>query len=144
MIENVPPKKALEMPTMSNAELWDFLNNWVPDPKRPDPEKWWIEEDVSALGVMFAELLESTPERFQASTEWWKSLTKPSVLLKPLDRATNRISEAAKDASESKAAPTENDWANWIGLASWITCQRSGSLAIEFTSDDRVELEDRD
>jgi hypothetical protein len=143
VVENVPPKKALEMPTMSDAELWDFLNHYVPNPKRPDPEKWWVEEDVSALGVIFAELLESTPARFPASTEWWKNLTRPSVIFKPLDLATNRISEATKAATESKAAPTENDWRNWFGLASWITDQRTVSPIVEGADDGNVELEDR-
>ena len=143
MIENVPPKKAEEMPTMSDAELWEFLNNWIPNPKCPNPEKWWIEEDVNALGVMFAKLLESRPERFPASSEWWKNLTRPSVLFKPLDRATVRISEAANSGSESKAAPTENDWRNWFGLASWITNQRTASHTIEDADDGHVELEDR-
>jgi hypothetical protein len=132
------------MPTMSDVELWDFLNHWVPNPKRPDPEKWWVEEDVSALGVMFAELLESTPERFPASTEWWKNLTRPSVLLKPLERATTRISEATKSGAESTTTPTENDWQNWFGLASWTTTQRTESAVIVDTSGDGVELEDRD
>ena len=142
VIENVPPKKALEMPAMSDTELWDFLNNWVPNPKCPDPEKWWIEEDVSALGVMFAEFLESTPDRFPASTEWWKNLKRPSVLLKPLDRATNRILETVKSSSESGFAPTDNDWRNWFGLAAWITQQRNESPCI---SDPGVgELEDWD
>ncbi len=143
VVENVPPKKALEMQSMPDAELWDFLNDWVPNPKRPDPEKWWVEEDVGALGVMFAELLESTPERFPASAQWWKNLTRPSVLLKPLDRATNRISEAAKSATESKAVPTENDWRIWFGLASWITNQRTVSPIVESSEDGDIELEDR-
>lgn len=144
MVENVPPKRALEMPAMSDTELWDFLNHWVPNPKRPDPEKWWVEEDVSALGVMFAELLESTPDRFPASTEWWKNLNKPSVLLKPLDRATNRISEATKGGTEASVVPSENDWRNWFGLASWITDQRTESPAVEDADEERVELEGRD
>jgi hypothetical protein len=143
MIENVPPKKALEMPTMSDAELWEFLNNWIPNPKCPDPDKWWIEEDVNALGVMFAELLESRPDRFPASSEWWKNLTRPSVLFKPLDRAAARISEAANSGSESKAAPVENDWRNWFGLASWITNQRTASHPIKDAVDAHDELEDR-
>lgn len=144
MVENVPPKKALEMSTMSDTELWEFLNDWVPNPKCPDPEKWWVEEDVGALGVMFAELLESTPERFPASTEWWTNLNKPSVLLKPLDRATNRISEATKGGTEASAAPSENDWRNWFGLSSWIVNQRTSSPAIVETDEERVELEGRD
>lgn len=143
MIENVPPKKALAMPAMSDAELWDFLNNWVPNPNRPDPEKWWVEEDVNALGVMFAGLLESTPERFPAASEWWKNLTRPSVLVKPLESATNRIAEAAKDASESTAAPTENDWRNWFGLASWITNQRTVSPMVGGPDRGDGDLEDR-
>lgn len=142
-IESVPPKKALAMSAMSDAELWDFLNNWIPDPKCPDPEKWWIQEDVNALGGIFVELLESTPERFPAYTEWWKNLTRPSVLFKPLERATVRISEAATSGSESKAAPTENDWRNWFGLASWITNQRTASHANEEADDSSIELEDR-
>jgi hypothetical protein len=144
MIENVPPKKALEMPTMSDAELWDFLNNWVPNPKCPDPEKWWVEEDVNALGVMFAEFLESTPARFPASAEWWKNLTRPSVLVKPLDRASTRIADATKNGTETSAAPTENDWRNWFGLASWINSQRTVSLVDKEDSEGGVRPEDHD
>ncbi len=143
-IEYVPPNKALEMPTMSNAELWDFLNNWIPDPKRLDPEKWWVEEDVSALGLMFAELLESTPERFPASTEWWRNLTRPNVLFKPLDRAMNQISEATKGGNEASSVPSENDWRNWFGLASWIVNQRAELPDNKDSDQDRVELESRD
>lgn len=144
MVENLAPKKAMEMPTMSDADLWNFLNHWVPSPKCPDPEKWWVEENVSELGVSFAELLESTPARFSASTEWWTNLTRPSVLLKPLDRATNQISEAAKSGTESAAPPSENDWRNWFGLASWITNQRTASHIIEYADQKRVELEGLD
>jgi len=144
MIENVPPKMALEMPTMSDAELWDFLNNWVPNPKCPDPEKWWVEEDVSALGVKFAEFLESTPARFPASAEWWKNLTRPSVLVKPLDRAATRIADATKNGTETSATPTENDWRNWFGLASWINSQRTVSLVDKEDSEGGVRPEDHD
>jgi hypothetical protein len=144
MIENVPPKKALEMPTMPDAELWDFLNNWVPNPKCPDSEKWWVEEDVSALGVMFAEFLESTPTRFPASAEWWKNLTRPSVLVKPLDRATTRIADATKNGTETSATPTENDWRNWFGLASWITSQRTVSPVNKEDIEGGVRPEDHD
>lgn len=144
MIENVPPKKALEMHAMSDTELWDFLNNWVPNPKCPDPEKWWIEEDVSALGVMFAEFLESTPTRFPASAEWWKNLTRPSVLVKPLDRATTRIADATKNGTETSATPTENDWRNWFGLASWIASQRTVSPVNKEDIEGGVRPEDHD
>lgn len=139
MIENVPPKKASEMPAMSDAELWDFLNNWVPNPKRPDPEKWWVEEDVGVLGVMFAELLESTPGRFPASTEWWKNLTRVNVLFKPLERASARITEEAKNDSATTSNPSKDEWRNWFGLASWIAQQR-----VEAVIEDPSETKDQD
>jgi len=144
MIESVPPKRALEMPAMSDIELWDFLNNWVPNPKRPDPEKWWLEEDLNALGVKFAELLESTPARFPASAEWWKNLTRPSVLVKPLDRAATRIADATKNGTETSATPTENDWRNWFGVASWITSQRTVSPVDKEDIEGGVLPEDHD
>ncbi len=144
VVENVPPIKALEMLTMPDAELWDFLNNWVPNPKCPDPEKWWLEEDVSALGIKFAELLELTPDRFPASAEWWKNLTRRSVLVKPLDRAATRIADATKNGTETSAAPTENDWQNWFGLASWITSQRTVSPVDKEDIEGGVRPEDQD
>ena len=142
MVENIPPKKAEEMPSMSDAELWEFLNNWVADPKRPDPKKWWVEEDANALGMKFSELMESTPERFQAAEKWWRNLKRPSVLFKPLEQATARIEKAPK--GDQHVEPTENEWRNWFGLADWITHLRSESVAPSELGDNGIELEDFD
>lgn len=144
MVENIPPKKASEMPSMSDAELWEFLNNWVADPKRPDPNKWWVEEDAKALGIKFSELMESTPERFQAADKWWENLKRPSVLFKPLEQATARIEKASKGDSDQNVEPEENDWRNWFGLADWITHRRGESSLSNDLGEKGIELEERD
>mgnify|MGYP003110353660 CR=1 FL=1 len=118
-IEYVAPKKAEGMADMPDDELWEFLNTWKPGSNRFDSEEWWVEENVSALGPKFTELLESHPERFNHTEEWWCNLTRSAILYKPLERATERITRNEKervDASE----PSENEWRNWFGLAAWI------------------------
>jgi len=144
MVENIAPKQAEEMPSMSDNELWEFLNNWVPDPKRPDPEKWWVEEDASALGMKFSELMELAPERFQAADKWWRNLKRPTVLFKPLEQATTRIQKASKGDSDHNVELTENEWRNWFGLADWITQKRGESVAPSDLGENRIKLEDRD
>jgi hypothetical protein len=124
-IVNVAPKQADSMDTMAEPDLWKFLNEWAPNSIRPDSEKWWVEESIGALGLKFAELLEIHRDRFLASTEWWKNLFRPSIIFKPLDRATARISNDAKDNQEESDVPSENEWRNWFGLAAWIAESRT-------------------
>lgn len=118
-IEYIAPKKAEGMADMPDDELWEFLNTWKPGNNRFDSEEWWVEENVSALGPKFTELLESHPERFDHFEKWWRNLTRSAILYKPLERAIARITRNDKervDASE----PSENEWRNWFGLAAWI------------------------
>lgn len=137
-IEQVAPKIAEDMASMSDLDLWSLLNTWKPSSNRYDSEQWWIEESVSALGPKFAELLESQPQRFQATNKWWRNLTRPSVLYKPLERASAKI---AKDSKEEASPPTENDWRNWFGLSGWLADEAErplqlGAIGSEGSEDD--------
>jgi hypothetical protein len=119
VIEHVPPKEAFSLDSLSNAELWAFLNNWQPTKNRFTKADWWVEEDVDALATKFAELLETDTKRFNPEDSWWENLKRPAMLYKPLDRACGRLA----DKSKSEAL-TELDWANWFGIAAWITSRQ--------------------
>ena len=119
-VEQVPPAKAAEMASMTDSALWKFLNEWVADSKYHDSEHGTFQEDVGALAVKFAELLESTPSRFNATTLWWKNLTQPIILSTALERATARISEAAmlpRWTSRSRVA--QRRLAEKFGMHGW-------------------------
>lgn len=140
-IEYVAPKKAEGMADMPDEELWEFLNTWKPGSNRFDSTEWWVEENVSALGPKFTELLESQPERFNHAEEWWRNLTRSAILYKPLERATARITRNDKERVAAPE-PSENEWRNWFGLAAWIADwaenpQKQGD-------EDETSSEDRD
>ncbi len=142
-IEHVAPKQAEDMASMSDEELWYFLNTWKPAGNRHDSDQWWIEESVSALGPIFADLLDSQPERFPASVAWWRNLTRPAVLYTPLERAVAKITKENREADDSPA-PTENEWRNWFGLADWIAELGRAAAASESPADNAARPEDQD
>lgn len=142
-IEHVAPKEADHLAEMSVSEIWKFLNTWKPEGNRFNSNEWWVEEHVSALGLKFADLLDAEPERFQASEEWWRNLTRPVVLYKPLERATARISSDSKGQDEA-ISPSANEWRNWFGLASWIADWGGEPAGEERLTEDTVRPEDRD
>jgi hypothetical protein len=125
-VEHVSPVRSSDLAKMTDPELWTFLNNWVPSRARWDTGKWWVEEDIGALGAQFAELVESQPSRFRAENAWWRNIRRPGILYKPLDRATERLQKmrANKDTPE----PSGSEWSNWFGIARWITSRRSAAL----------------
>ena len=121
-IQQVPPKEADRLASMTMPELWDFLNTWQPK-GRTGPE-WWIEEDFDSLATKFAEYVESQPERFNPVDKWWQHLKRPALCYKFIDRASKRI-EKKPEQNEKPASPsTESDWANWFGVAAWTVSQR--------------------
>jgi hypothetical protein len=124
-IEHVSPVTRDDLAKMTDPELWTFLNNWIPSRASWDRSKWWVEENVGALGIRFAELLESQPSRFRAEDAWWRNIRRPEILHKPLDRATERLEKIA--ANKDIALPTAAEWSNWFGLAKWITNRRSAA-----------------
>jgi hypothetical protein len=124
-IEHVSPIHRNDLAKMSDPELWTFLNNWIPPRSSWDRSKWWVEEDIGALGTQFAELVESLPSRFRAEDAWWRNIRRPEILYKPLDRATERLQKIA--ANKETARPTASEWSNWFGIAKWITNRRSAA-----------------
>jgi hypothetical protein len=142
-IEHVAPKQADGMASMPAEDLWLFLNTWKPEGNRHESDHWWVEEHISALGTKFADLIVSDPDRFQASTEWWKRLTRPVILYQPLDHAIKRISKEAKEDSNA-GLPPENEWRNWFGLADWISIQGGTATPTDSEANDTVRSEDKD
>jgi hypothetical protein len=122
---SVAPPEADNLESMSERDLWAFLNTWKPKVDFPTPETW-IQEDVSALATKFAELVENRPERFQPSTKWWENINRLEILNKVLDRAANRIAKKHNEAKDSTSPPKEEDWANWLGIAKWLMSVRMG------------------
>lgn len=121
-IEQVAPALAAEMGRMSDVELWTFLNEWHPSTDASRGHEWWVEEDVGALADKFAQLLQTSPDRFTPESQWWQNLKRPVFLRKPLELATPRL---ARQQSEKEAPikPSNAEWRNWFGLARWITAQ---------------------
>jgi hypothetical protein len=142
-IEHVAPKQADHLAEMSDGEIWEFLNTWKPEGNRFNSDQWWVEEHVSALGLKFADLLDAEPDRFQASEEWWRNVTRPVVLYKPLERAAARISSDSKGKDEA-ISPSENEWRNWFGLAACIADWGGEPAGEERLTEDTVRPEDRD
>jgi hypothetical protein len=142
-IEHVAPPEAAGMASMSDEELWRFLNEWTPKADRYSSDQWWVEEHVSALGPKFADLLEAEPDHFISTAAWWQNLTRPVVLYKPLERAATRISTESKDGVEA-SPPLENEWRNWFGLASWIADQAGTPAQSDSAPGDTGRPEDRD
>jgi hypothetical protein len=119
-IEHVAPARANEMESMSDDELWTFLNTWRPSADRRNLEQWWVEEDEGALGFKFAEFLETHPDRFRPDTRWWENLIRPAILQKPLERAVERLGRKPGEKESAPLHPNESEWRNWFGLAEWI------------------------
>jgi hypothetical protein len=143
-VQSVAPKQANEMHSMSDEDLWTFLNNWEPTQRFPDPDNWLVEEDAGALGFKFSEYLETHPERFPPESRWWENLRRPAMLHKPLERATVRIGKKPNDGEPPPLAPCEADWRNWFGIAAWITEQRPIVPAEDADKAERVSHEQLD
>jgi|GEM_PF-2042408 len=120
-VQQVPPGQANAMPSMSDPELWEFLNTWQPGARSFSGDDWLMEESPRALGMRFAELIDAQPERFRPESKWWLNLSRPECLSQPLERAAHRIAKKPEPpADSSEAPPTDQDWQNWFGLAEWI------------------------
>jgi hypothetical protein len=128
-IEHVAPAKADEMSSMSPSQLWDFLNNWTAHAGQPDSEKWWVEEDVGALGQKFAELVEANPAMFPPETGWWRNLRRPEILYTVLERASTQFAQRGVNHRAQARPPRDAQWQNWLGIASWIAEQQTNSGA---------------
>jgi hypothetical protein len=120
-ITRVPPQEASTMAAMTDAELWYFLNTW--QPKDRQSQEWWEEEDATALGDNFAELVRSDSYRFRPELQWWKNIQRAEILFPTLDRASKQLEKPESD-SAAQPLPSEAEWKNWFGLAAWITQQR--------------------
>jgi hypothetical protein len=72
---------------------------------------------VFALGEKFAITVEKQPERFAPESKWWENINRQEILHKILERAADRVAKKQNDA------PSETDWANWLGIVKWIMRQ---------------------
>ena len=121
VVSEAPPEAdALEK--MSDDQLWDFLNTWQPAVSYPTSESW-VQQDVFALGTKFAATVEKQPERFAPATKWWENINRHEILNKVLEHAADRIAKKQSDNKTPVVAPSETDWANWLGTAKWIMSQ---------------------
>jgi hypothetical protein len=120
-VRQVAPAQANIMSSMSDSELWKFLNTWQPATRPFSSDDWLTEESPRALGKKFAQLMDEQPERFRPESKWWSNLKRPECVSQPLERAAQRIAKKT-DTPQGKLVtpPTENDWQNWFGLAQWI------------------------
>jgi hypothetical protein len=112
-IEQRSPVPAEKLATMPDAELWELLNDWAPDPNRR-PEKWWIEEGIDGLANAFAEAVELDRERFNGSSRWWLNLRRPAFYWRILDRAF---------AGDKVGEPDPETWTMWLGLCQFVMAQ---------------------
>lgn len=121
VVSEAPPE-ADAMESMTDDQLWNFLNTWQPAVSYPTSERW-VQQDVFALGTKFAATVEKQPERFNPATKWWENINRPEILNKLLDRAADRIAKKQNDDKTPKVTPTEMDWGNWLGITKWMVSQ---------------------
>src|ERR1022692_2694676 len=117
LIQDVPRPVGNNLAALSDQKLWHVLNHRQPEEKSNTGNDWWDQENVGILATEFAELLENDPQRFSATTKWWEHLKRPEHLIKPLERAIQRIKN---NQNENPKIPNDNDWVNWFGIAEWI------------------------
>jgi hypothetical protein len=122
MVEHVSPVSHADLAAKPNPELWEYLNTWKPS-ARYEKREWWIDEDIGALGKVFAQLVETQPNRFSAQSAWWTKLHRPAILSQPLERAAERLGNEAT----AKKPVSPGEWENWFGLAQWIVANPARS-----------------
>lgn len=114
----VAPPEADKLDSMTDGELWSFLNTWKPK-NEINPDGRWLKEDPLALATKLAETVARHPDRFNAGKRWWENLKRPVMVYKCLETAMNYFVGQQNDSKNLAAAPAENDWANWFGVAKW-------------------------
>ena len=117
-VASTAPPEADALESMTDEQLWSFLNDWQPG-LRFQTLGGWVQQDISALGSKFAIMVEKRPERFSPTSEWWINITRPEILAKILDRAGDRFAKNHTDKGPTVLA-TNLDWANWLGIAKWV------------------------
>ena len=118
-VKSVSPITAEELAKMKNDELFDFLEEWTPTGSYREIGEEAMEATVNELGRELANLVAAKPERFPATTEWWKHIKRPEILTKLLE-AANMIIAPEKDTSEPFREPSADQWQVWFGLVDWI------------------------
>jgi hypothetical protein len=119
-VQQVSPLSDEDLESMSNERLWDYLKTWKPKTDYASHQQWTV-EDVNALATKLAALVEKRPERFIPETEWWKKINRPEILLKLLERGSERIANKLGKANNPPATIIpDTDWANWFGIAESI------------------------
>ncbi len=80
-------------------------------------------QDIYGVAAKFVELLQKHPSRFNPETRWWENIHRPDILNKVLENATGRLKAGADSTQPAVTQPSENDWANWMGIAKWIVAK---------------------
>jgi hypothetical protein len=123
-VQHVSSLSDESLDSMSNEQLWNYLGTWKPKTDYMSGPQWTV-EDVNALATKLATLVEKRPERFIPETQWWKKINRPEMLLKLLERGSERIAnKLSKDNNPPATIIPEMDWANWFGIAEWIVTQK--------------------
>jgi hypothetical protein len=118
-VKSVTPATTVELAAMNDMAIWKFLNDWLPKNDWRETGGEAIEETVGELGREFSNLFTQNPERFSASSEWWKNIKRPEILSKLLDAATQRIT-SEKKAARSTEEPKPDQWVAWFGIVDRI------------------------
>lgn len=118
------PKEAEALGLMKEQELWNFLNTWESKSAYEyDSTGRLHHENIDALAEKFADLVETTPARFNPDAKWWEHIKREEILRKLLDKAADRVSKNQKDEKAFTPNPTESQWGNWFGITHWMMGQ---------------------
>jgi hypothetical protein len=90
----------------------------------------WVQQDVFALASKFADLVEKQPARFNPTTKWWENIKREEILTKLLERAATQVARKQDDSQIQAAAPTQDEWANWLGISKWAISQKQSCDAV--------------
>jgi len=97
-VASIAPKQAEALESMTDEELWIFLNTWEPKAGYEYNATGKLQhENVFELATKFAELVEKLPQRFDPASKWWKNINRSVILNKFLDRAADRVSKKQND-----------------------------------------------
>jgi hypothetical protein len=100
-IREAYPFTDAQLSEMEISILWSTLNDWKPSQQQRNRSEWWREESERALATTFSDLVFNNPARFSLESQWWTNISRPSVLERIIDRATDRIGKS--ESSESNA-----------------------------------------
>jgi hypothetical protein len=116
-IISVAPKEVEAFGSMTDVELWHFLNEWESKSGyHQDSTGKLCDENIFALAEKFADFIDSLPQRFTPVSKWWENIFRQEILNKILDRAVDELSKVKNDSN----SPSEDRWQNWFGICQWV------------------------